>query len=228
MPPPCPPRRLSTLSRHLAVSARRPGQGSGGTTSPLNPAGIIFHQHSDCTAASGGAAAAPLVALCTHKGGPHVTAYIAGLASDPLVQRVVLADPTGHWADAVGVRIRYTAMPAAPALGLHPGSTPRLPGHQQYPRALQRPASRYMVLSLREYLLSMWVAVVAPVAGRRDPGWEISSAESTPTRSACCRSCSPRWPSWCAAAELTRPPFRSSLLVCLGTAGSAGVPRRLW
>ena len=48
-------------------------------------------------AAAAAAADASLVALCTHEGGPHVAAYLDGLAEDPRVSHVVLADPTGHW-----------------------------------------------------------------------------------------------------------------------------------
>ena len=36
-------------------------------------------------------------------GGPHVTAYLDGLAATPEVSSVVLSDPTGFWVNTPAV-----------------------------------------------------------------------------------------------------------------------------
>ena len=94
--------RLQSLAHHLAPT-------------PPHPAAPA--------PAPAAAGSAGLVAFCTHEGGPHVQSYIDGLRDSAEVGAVILADPTGHWADAareaLGDRLQSVHSDAAEMLAAH-------------------------------------------------------------------------------------------------------------
>ena len=93
--------RLQSLAHHLA---------------PTPP-------HPPAAATPAAAGSAGVVAFCTHEGGPHVQSYIDGLRDTAEVGAVILADPTGHWADAareaLGDRLQSVHSDAAEMLAAH-------------------------------------------------------------------------------------------------------------
>eukprot|EP01051_Picozoa_sp_SAG22_P001767 SAG22_NODE_73_length_22318_cov_47.105315_14_plen_185_part_00 len=93
-------RRLRTLCAGMNAS---PGSLPG--SAPVATAAAAAMTAAAPAAAAGGGGGGVTVALISHDGGPHVTAYMDGLAAAANVDRVVLGDIDGSWLGEAEARL---------------------------------------------------------------------------------------------------------------------------